>query len=366
MQRAFTLIFGLLLIGLGLESRAERDIVYAARYYFPPHSHRLSHFHIYRINPDGSGRIQLTYGSTDDTGPLWSPNGRLIAFDREYERHDAYANAVYVMDARGHHLKRIAKITSFGFLTFSWTEDSRALIVNGKLYPLSGQQHTLTPWEKNPNAVVSPNRRYLYVSADPDSGKPDVLINLTTQQQIRVETHLDCPVWWNNRTIVGACDYIDDSGQTVPGICTVGLDGKIARRLRFQPSQMTPEGAYTSLQDIRVARLQKIPQDKSHLVLWSDEGNSTVRPLYGFYYVDIDTGKAKPITDGQFLLWSPDGTKVMWADRDLVPYGKHRDGTERVVWGTPLWMMDIRTGHKRSLTPGIVWVDSAEWRGGGN
>lgn len=59
---------------------ADRDIVYAARYYAPPGSRRTSHFHIYRINPDGTGRTQLTFGSDDEYTPKWSSDGRLITF----------------------------------------------------------------------------------------------------------------------------------------------------------------------------------------------------------------------------------------------------------------------------------------------
>ena len=59
---------------------ADRDIVYAARYYAPPGSHRTSHFHIYRINPDGTGKTQLTFGRADDYKPKWSPDGRRITY----------------------------------------------------------------------------------------------------------------------------------------------------------------------------------------------------------------------------------------------------------------------------------------------
>lgn len=33
-------------------------------------------------NRDGSGRIQLTHGQGDSTGPVWSPRGNEIAFER--------------------------------------------------------------------------------------------------------------------------------------------------------------------------------------------------------------------------------------------------------------------------------------------
>lgn len=73
----------LLLAGISGSAHADRDIIYAARYYALPGSHRTSHFHLYRVNPDGSGRTQLTFGRMDESVPRWSPDGQQILFTRE-------------------------------------------------------------------------------------------------------------------------------------------------------------------------------------------------------------------------------------------------------------------------------------------
>lgn len=62
------------------EVHADRDLVYSARYYAPPGSHKTSHEHIYRVNPDGTGRTQLTFGTGDEERPQWSADGRQITF----------------------------------------------------------------------------------------------------------------------------------------------------------------------------------------------------------------------------------------------------------------------------------------------
>src|SRR5436190_4440977 len=36
--------------------------------------------HIYRINADGSGQAQLTFGERGENSPRWSPDGKWIAF----------------------------------------------------------------------------------------------------------------------------------------------------------------------------------------------------------------------------------------------------------------------------------------------
>jgi hypothetical protein len=65
--------------------RADRDIVYGARYYSPPGSRITTHYHIYRIRPDGTGKMQVTFGPNDDTGPIWSADGRQIIFTRSHQ-----------------------------------------------------------------------------------------------------------------------------------------------------------------------------------------------------------------------------------------------------------------------------------------
>ena len=79
-----TLWLVLCLLNVAGFCRADRDIVYAARYYAPPGSHRTSHFHLYRISPDGTGKTQLTFGSNDEDEPRWSPDKKHILFVQEY------------------------------------------------------------------------------------------------------------------------------------------------------------------------------------------------------------------------------------------------------------------------------------------
>ena len=38
--------------------------------------------HIYRINSDGTDQVQLTFGTTGESSPRWSPDGTSIAFLR--------------------------------------------------------------------------------------------------------------------------------------------------------------------------------------------------------------------------------------------------------------------------------------------
>jgi hypothetical protein len=48
--------------------------------------------------------------------------------------------------------------------------------------------------------------------------------------------------------------------------------------------------------------------------------------------------------------------------RDLGPYGKRPDGTERAVWVAPLQVGNTKTGKLRVISKGTVWVLEADWR----
>ncbi|MGI4788774.1 MAG: TolB family protein [Janthinobacterium lividum] len=96
----------LVLLSVGSACHADRDIVYSARYYTLPGSHRTSHFHIYRINPDGTGRTQLTFG-LDEEFPQWSADGNQITFFAYHQM--APFVTLCTMDADGGR-KRVLKI----------------------------------------------------------------------------------------------------------------------------------------------------------------------------------------------------------------------------------------------------------------
>jgi TolB protein len=68
------------------------------------------------MNPDGSGRENLTTGPEEDTDPAWSPDGRFLAFVRD--------GAVHVVRADGSGLRRLAAGASP-----AWAPDGIRLVV---------------------------------------------------------------------------------------------------------------------------------------------------------------------------------------------------------------------------------------------
>jgi dipeptidyl aminopeptidase/acylaminoacyl peptidase len=80
--------------------------------------------HIYRINADGSGQMQLTFGERGENSPRWSPDGKLIAF---ITRRDPDAtNQIYLLSVDGGEARRLTSHpTAPGSLT--WAPDGRTI-----------------------------------------------------------------------------------------------------------------------------------------------------------------------------------------------------------------------------------------------
>jgi TolB protein len=59
------------------------------------------------INADGSNPVQLTSGPGDDFGSAWSPDGRQIAFVRDFANND---RSVWTVNADGSDEQRVLPI----------------------------------------------------------------------------------------------------------------------------------------------------------------------------------------------------------------------------------------------------------------
>ncbi len=78
-------------------------------------THRGEHdpwWHVWRINVDGTGLVQLTDGPYHDVGPSFLPDGRIVFASSRLGIRDEYhgypCTALYVMNADGSRLERIA------------------------------------------------------------------------------------------------------------------------------------------------------------------------------------------------------------------------------------------------------------------
>ena len=80
--------------------------------------------HIYRINADGTGQVQLTFGERGESAPRWSPDGARIAFAA---RRDAdQNNQIYLLDTDGGEARRVTNHPSAP-ANLTWASDGKTI-----------------------------------------------------------------------------------------------------------------------------------------------------------------------------------------------------------------------------------------------
>jgi TolB protein len=103
-------------IGVATWSPDGRTLVYESAYRPNPDSPRLRFWYVtelFRVNADGSGQRRLTDGAQ----PLWSPDGKKIAF---VGRRGGKAD-LYVMNADGSGQRPLTRTPDFGERIFAWS-----------------------------------------------------------------------------------------------------------------------------------------------------------------------------------------------------------------------------------------------------
>jgi Tol biopolymer transport system component len=81
-------------------------------------SNRHENFEIYIMNLDGSGLNRLTNNAASDGLPIWSPDGRTIAFVSD----QGGAWAIWAISPNGSNLRKLFPIGGEG-LAFDWQNE---------------------------------------------------------------------------------------------------------------------------------------------------------------------------------------------------------------------------------------------------
>jgi Tol biopolymer transport system component len=131
---------------------------------------------VFRVNLDGTGLRRLT-SNIRDSQPVWSPNGKHIAFLRVYR--DQWQ--VYTVSAAGGKQRRLAKAPPAG--RPSWTPGSKSILIPsaGDLVRIDAQTGQVQKYfgltldvETAQTATVSPNARTVaFIGPRRSTGPPD-------------------------------------------------------------------------------------------------------------------------------------------------------------------------------------------------
>jgi hypothetical protein len=354
---------------------ADAGIVYSARYY-DPSGRVMSHAHLYSIQPDKSGRRQLTFGNGDDLDPAVSPDGRRIAY-RE-------VNKVLVLDTRTGRTTRLPNLftqdqkqtgdQSVDHLR--WSPDSRRIVAFTTAGDTSDavvcdgatgrvQAHWPGIWD----LIASPDGKHtLALTEEASSIYPGFAGAGTPAIALPEGWNQGC--WLDGRTAV-LYSAQDSALEIVP------LQGA-RRSVKLIP----PAGASPDLRD-RLAsdetRLIGIPGDPRRVLIWMIQGNSTVGAYGDACIADTETGRMEQFCGGRkFLVPSPDGKFCVAAPTRApaelpqrrspgVSKGSLRPHT---VWTASLQILmvpsypggSMKDSMPRPVQDGLVWVTGADWK----
>lgn len=102
-----------------------RQLLYSLRKTDWKNNRRVNH--IYRVNSDGTGATQLTFGESSEQSPRWSPDGRRFAFTTV--RPDAPGLQIYLMDNDAGEARVLSRHAGgiYGPAGITWSPDGTAI-----------------------------------------------------------------------------------------------------------------------------------------------------------------------------------------------------------------------------------------------
>jgi hypothetical protein len=305
---------------------AHGEIVYSARYYLPPGSSGHSHYHIYRVDPDGTHRLQLSFGNSDDYCPVWTGGDDRISFYREVKpSSDCYSME---MKQDGSHLHRIRQVNEFDIFDH--------------------HSQSMMRWDNE----WSPNRRY--DCATTDMGNDINIIDSESTKSIGKVPYSGGIVWLSNSEF--ATLNIINSGKFE--ITTYNTFGRQLSCILLND---------TSSRDNLEETEEYWAAD-----FWSFTFHpNTARP--GSYFVEmwakrtsvlyaLDPARKtiKFLTNADCESWSPDNsTFCTCVFKGTSPYD-----SERVVWTSLLATVDPQTLKVRIIQGGLIDCSGADWKDG--
>ncbi|WP_394794094.1 TolB family protein [Armatimonas sp.] len=326
----------------------DRPIVVSARFYTPK---QKSHFQLYRINPDGSGKQTLTHTDAEDYTPRWSRDGNHILFVRSFERLNPVRLELHQITLDGAQDKKLWETTSEYKPSFYFDEDDVILTIGRKKYVIqasTGRQIALT---ERPAGLLSPSGKYRAL---------DNRILHETNKTVLLPPELEAMGWLDNATLLCATrERPENHFQRPPLLHLLETTGRLRRSFRV----IYEQGAEALVRRDGPGRWRKalpVPWNHDQALLGCERGDTLAGMWQESLLLDLTSGKAAPFTQHGRLALAPNGYEY------VTTYNR----TRRAYQGRQITLQALYAGDRRkptaqrSLLGSEVEVNGADWYGG--
>jgi Tol biopolymer transport system component len=305
-------------------------------------------YDLWSVAPDGSNQRKLTVGPFDDREPVWSHDGTKIAFSSD--RGDAFASDynIWVLDVRGGGLKQLTSHRAEDFMP-SWSPDDREIVFASTRDGGTGLW-AVDVWSAVERRVATATGRVDAPSWGPGG---QIVYHTTTQGQSRYE--LDgTPLTGSENAFAFRVSWAS------PTEFYYVSDGKIRRRAIGGAAVETVEFTAT-LQVTRAEYTHRkrdfdsiAPRQVTGVVkpTLSPDGSRVAFAALGDIYAMSIGAKPENLTNDRFFdtdpAWSPDGSQLA--------YSSDRGGDLLQIW-----IRDMKSGQARQLTHMNTQPQGAAW-----
>jgi Tol biopolymer transport system component/imidazolonepropionase-like amidohydrolase len=311
-------------------------------------AYRDGGYDLWAIAPDGSNQHKLTTGPFDDREPAWSHDGTRIAFASDRSSSPGSSYNIWILDVASAEVHRVTNNPAENRMP-TWSPDDREIAFS------STRENGRSVWAVQVADAMEHKVATATGTVDAPSWGPGgkIVYHSTTDSESRLEV--------DGKPLTGSENAFSfRASWASPTEFFYVSDGKVRKRsITGSEAQTIEFKATLSVTPARYTRRKRdlystAPRRALGIVrpVLSPDGKKVAFAALGDIYVMTIGDKPKNVTNDRYLdadpAWSPDGQKLV--------YSSDRGGNL-----LQLWVHDFHTGQDRQLTYLTTQPMGATW-----